>query len=186
MASSKQAPPACIDFAWKVIIAGQGAVGKSTLVHRYVYNEFRENTMMTIGCSHHSQYLERGGKNVNLVLWDLGGQDRFDAIHPAYAGGAAAGYVMFDMADSRTLEEIDKWVLLLRKCNPSGIPLFLVGTKFDLVPDQATLDAIYALASRRQAELGLAGFMVTSSKLDIGVRETIDYLVDYLFWKNGA
>jgi Ras-related protein Rab-5C len=181
-----QANPAHVDFAWKIIIAGHGGVGKSTLIHRYVYKQFKDNTAMTIGCSHHSQYVCREDKTINLILWDLGGQKRFDMLHPAYVTGAAAGYALFDMSDVETLQEIDKWVQLIRKFNPPGTPVLLVGTKYDLVQTQEQLDNVCALASKKVADHGLDAFMVTSAKLNVNVDETINYMVDYLLWKNGG
>ncbi len=177
------ASPPGVDFAWKVIIAGSGGVGKSTLIHRFMYNQFKEDMTMTIGCSHHSQYLERQSRNINLILWDLGGQKRFDVIHPAYVGGAVAGYAIFDMTDISTLMEIDRWVDLIRKYNSQETPVMLVGTKFDLIRDQQQLDDVYRLANEKVALFDLNAFLVTSSKLDINVKETIHYIVDYLLWK---
>jgi len=184
--SGAQATPAHIDFAWKIIIGGDGGVGKSTLIHRYVYKEFKDNTAMTIGCSHHSQYIDRGNKTINLILWDLGGQKRFDMLHPAYATGAAAGYVCFDMAAVETLKDIDKWAQLIRKFNKPGTPVLLVGTKYDLMQTQEQLDEICALANQKVVALGLDAFMVTLSKMNVNVEETIIYMVDYLLWKNGG
>ncbi len=184
--TSTQATPAHVDFAWKIIIAGHGGVGKSTLIHRYVYKEFKENTAMTIGCSHHSQYVNRDDKVINLILWDLGGQKRFDMLHPAYVTGAAAGYVLFDMAAIETLQDIDKWIQLIRKFNPRGTPVLLVGTKFDLVQSQEQLDIVYALANQKVANFGLDAFLVTSAKLNVNVEETINYMVDFLVWKSGG
>lgn len=182
----QQVTPSHVDFAWKIIIGGNGGVGKSTLIHRYVYKEFRENTAMTIGCSHHSQYVNRGDRMINLILWDLGGQKRFDMLHPAYATGAAAGYACFDMSAVETLQEIDKWVNLIRKFNSPSTPVLLVGNKYDLVRTQEELDSICALANQKVAALGLDAFMVTSSKLGVNVDETVNYMVDYLLWKNGG
>nr|MDO8087053.1 Rab family GTPase [Candidatus Sigynarchaeum springense] len=183
---SGQITPDHIDFAWKIIIGGNGGVGKSTLIHRYVYKEFKDNTAMTIGCSHHSQYIERYGKTINLILWDLGGQDRFQMLHPAYATGASAGYVCFDMAAIGTLTDIDKWVQLIRKFNKPSTPVLLVGTKYDLMETQEQLDSICALANEKVAALGIDAFMVTSSKMNVNVEETITYMIDYLLWKNGG
>lgn len=186
MSNSEQATPAHVDYAFKVIISGDGGVGKSTLIHRYVYKEFKENTAMTIGCSHHSQYVCRGDKTINLILWDLGGQKRFDMLHPAYATGAAAGYAMFDMTAIETLNDIGKWVSLIRKYNTCGTPVVLVGTKYDLLQTQEQLDRVCALANEKVAQYQIDAFMVTSAKMNVNVEETINYMVDYLLWKNGC
>jgi len=142
--------------------------------------------LMTIGCSHHSQYINKNDRNINLIIWDLGGQKRFEMLHPAYVGGAAAGYVLFDMSRTETFDEIDKWIQLIRKYNAPGIPVILVGTKYDLIKTQEQLETICAKANKKVAEQGLDAFIATSSKLNYNVDETIGYMIDYLLWKNEA
>ena len=185
MASESEAAPAHVDYAWKIILGGAGGVGKSTLIHRYIFKEYKEDMLMTIGCSHHSQYITRNDKSINLIIWDLGGQKRFEILHPAYVGGAAAGYVLFDMSSMETLEEIDKWIQLIRKNNASGIPILLVGTKFDLLKTQEQMNEICNIASKKVSDLGLDAFIVSSSKLNYNVEETINYMIDYMLWRNG-
>ena len=185
MASECSAAPDHIDYAWKIILGGAGGVGKSTLIHRYIFKEFKEDMLMTIGCSHHSQYITRNEKSINLIIWDLGGQKRFEILHPAYVGGAHAGYVLFDMSNLETLEEIDKWIQLIRKNNAPGIPVLLVGTKYDLIKSQEQLDEACAIAKQKVVDHGLDAFIVTSAKLNYNVDATIEYLVDYMLWKNG-
>jgi Ras-related protein Rab-5C len=186
MAVKTEAAPSHVDYAWKIILGGAGGVGKSTLIHRYIFKEFKEDMVMTIGCSHHSQYISKGDRTVNLIIWDLGGQKRFEILHPAYVGGAHAGYVLFDMSHLETLEESDKWINLIRKYNAPGIPVILVGTKCDLLASQSQLDGACTMASKIVADNGLAAFIVTSSKLNLNIDETIEYLIDYLLWKNGT
>jgi len=185
MASKSEAVPAHVDYAWKIILGGAGGVGKSTLIHRYIYQEFKEDMLMTIGCSHHSQYITRNDRSINLIIWDLGGQKRFEILHPAYVGGAAAGYVLFEMSSLETLEEIDKWIQLIRKNNAPGIPVLLVGTKFDLLKTQEQLDKVCDIANKKVSDQGLDAFIVTSSKLNLNIDATIDYMIDYMLWKNG-
>nr|MDO8108732.1 GTP-binding protein [Candidatus Sigynarchaeota archaeon] len=180
MGSATQAAqvPVHVDYVWKIVIGGAGGVGKSTLIHRYIFKEFKDNTVMTIGCSHHSQYITKGDQNINLIIWDLGGQKRFEMLHPAYIGGAAAAYLMFDMARIETLEEIERWIQLIRKNNHSGIPVILVGTKYDLVESQEQMDNVCALANRKVADHQLVAFIVTSSKLNYNVDETSGQVVE--------
>ncbi len=138
---------------------------------------------MTIGCSHLSEYVERQGKLVNLIIWDLSGQPRFEMLHPAYVGDAYGAFVFFDMSQVDTLEDVTKWVDLVRRFNTRPIPLIFVGTKVDLITDQATLDYVYKLAEQKMAELDVNYICVTSSKTNYNVKETLDFFVDYLIWQ---
>jgi small GTP-binding protein len=176
-----------IQYRWKVVVCGPGGVGKSTMLHRYFYKQFMPDMIMTIGVSHMSHVIERHGKIINLILWDLSGQKRFEVLHPAYLGDSTGAFVVFDMSQPDTLEEVTKWAGLIRKYNSTNptLPIVLVGTKVDLLTDQGKLDAIYKKIEEKMAELELQYVCVTSSKTNYNVTETIDFLVDYILWSRG-
>nr|MDO8113681.1 Rab family GTPase [Candidatus Sigynarchaeota archaeon] len=177
--------PDKVQFRWKIVVCGPGGVGKSTLLHRYFYRQFLPDMIMTIGVSHMSHIIERNGKVINLIIWDLSGQKRFEVLHPAYVGDATGAFVVFDISAPETLEEVNRWVELIRKFNPNNkaLPIILVGTKVDLVSDQAYLDSIYKRIEEVMADLELQYICVTSSKTNYNVDETINFLIDYILWQ---
>jgi small GTP-binding protein len=118
---------------WKIMIGGKGAVGKTTIIKRYLSGEFCGNTMMTIGVQFHIQELKRRGCTIKLSLWDLGGQERFQFLLPNYCEGASGGIVLFAMNDLETLDDALTWVSMFRSRFTSNVPIILVGTKLDLV-----------------------------------------------------
>jgi small GTP-binding protein len=173
--------PDSVDFTWKVVLMGAGGVGKTTFLQRYITNEFVENTLMTIGVSHTSQYVRRNGHVANLVIWDLGGQDRFKPLHFAYTKGTHLTLLCVDLSDWGTFEEVDEWIDMMRKANGDDHPIILVGTKADLLEpgiEGKLLDAFNRLCQEKK----LISSIFTSSKLGFNVKETIDYVVDYLVW----
>ncbi|MEX2683092.1 MAG: Rab family GTPase [Candidatus Sigynarchaeota archaeon] len=176
-----------IQFRWKICVVGPGGVGKSTMLHRYFYKQFIPDMIMTIGVSHMSHVIERHGKIINLIIWDLSGQKRFEVLHPAYVGDSTGAFVVFDMSQPDTLDDVNKWVDLIRRYNANNkaLPIILVGTKVDLLTDQSQLDAIYKKIEEKMAELELQYVCVTSSKTNYNVTETIDFLVDYILWSRG-
>ena len=182
MESGKDIPDN-VDFTWKIVLMGSGGVGKTTFIHRYITNEFLDATLMTIGCSHHSQYVKRNGYVANLVIWDLGGQDRFKPLHFAYTKGTHLTLLCVDLSDLGTFEDADDWVAMMRKNNGYEHPIILVGTKFDLINPAIKDKLITAMNALCQQE-NLVTAIYTSSKLGINVKETIDYVVDYLVWLN--
>ena len=177
--------PDKVQFRWKIVVCGAGGVGKSTLLHRYFYNEFLPDMIMTIGVSHMSHVVERQGKYINLIIWDLSGQKRFEVLHPAYVGDSTGAMVVFDMSQPETLDEVNKWVEMIRKFNPNnrGLPIVIVGTKIDLVSDQAYLDKIYKRIEEKMQELDLQYLCVTSSKTGYNIDETVNFLIDYLIFQ---
>jgi small GTP-binding protein len=173
-----------VDYTYKVIVGGLGGVGKTSLLYRYVHRTFAEDMKLTVGVQFHSQELIRQGMKLNLVLWDLGGQDRFRFIQGEYIKGAAAAFLMFDLSDPATLENArDEWLPLVRKHADPTIPVVLVGTKMDLV-NEDTLRATSIMAEHIVKQHGMSGFAATSAKWNINVDETILYMVDLLIWQS--
>ncbi len=172
-----------IDYIWKIVVGGAGGVGKTSLLHRYIHDEFKEDMKMTIGCQFHDQQLTRQNKNIAMVMWDLGGQERFRFVQGDYIRGAAGAFVLFDLSDHATFENVeDEWIPLIRANAPPGIPIVLVGSKMDLV-DEPTYQAIQVEAQRLVGKHNLAGFTTVSSKWNVNVNETILYMVDFLIWQ---
>ena len=166
------------DLVWKLIVCGDGGVGKTTILYRFIHDEFLNDAKMTIGVQFHTQKIDRDGRKVSLVLWDLGGQDRFRFMCSDYIRGAFGAFICFDLSNVGTLNSVADWSEMIRE-NAPGIPIVLVGTKLDLI-SQDDADMIYSDAGKIVREQGLAVFVPTSSKLGINVNETIYYMVDTL------
>ncbi|NHJ32479.1 MAG: GTP-binding protein [Asgard group archaeon] len=116
----------------KVVLAGDGGVGKTTLIHRYITNSFIDSTKLTIGAAFHTREIETGDHSVLVQIWDLGGQEQFKqmGIFDKYFKGATVTVVMFDLTRLNTLNSIPEWTDLA--LNSSNTKLILVGGKKDL------------------------------------------------------
>ncbi len=129
----------------KVIVIGEGGVGKTTLLHRSVSNIFVDSTKMTIGTDFFMKKIEIiNEKNINkimLLLWDFAGQERFRFILKEYIRGAKGVILCFDLTRTSTLQKLYDWIDLLKEGNAFGNPdiqFFLVGTKSDLCANNPT------------------------------------------------
>jgi len=118
----------------KVLTAGEGGVGKTTLLHRYVEGKFSSETKMTIGVEFFLKELNIDGQKVMLQLWDFGGQERFRFLLESYVIGARGALLMFDLTRAMTLENIEQWVKICRKEDPN-LPILFLGSKSDLTDD---------------------------------------------------
>ncbi|MEX2715497.1 MAG: Rab family GTPase [Candidatus Sigynarchaeum springense] len=172
------------DYIWKIVIGGAGGVGKTSLLHRYIHREFKEDMKMTIGCQFHTQTLDRQNKHISMVMWDLGGQERFRFIQPEYVRGAAGAIVLFDLSDHRTFENVtEEWIPIIRNNASPSIPILLVGSKMDLVREDV-YQVMQVEAQRLVEQYNLSGFTTVSSKWNVNVDETILYMVDFLIWQS--
>ncbi|MHA1263725.1 MAG: GTP-binding protein [Candidatus Helarchaeota archaeon] len=123
------------DYLFKVIVVGDGAVGKTALTIRFAEGRFQDHYKMTIGVDFAIKMVEIGGKRVKLQIWDTGGQERFSYIRPLYYKGAMGVVYVFDITNRASFEHLPKWHKEVSDyCG--NIPALLVANKCDL-PDKA-------------------------------------------------
>ncbi len=117
---------------FKVVVFGNAAVGKTTLIHKIMTGSFLENTHVTIGVEFHVKKIEIDGIDTTLQVWDFGGEDRFNFLLPMYIGGARGGIFVYDITDPKSLFNFDHWMQAVKDSNPE-LPILIVGTKSDLI-----------------------------------------------------
>ena len=159
-------------FILKILTAGEGGVGKTTLLHRYVEGKFSEETKMTIGVEFFLKETEIDEKHCTLQLWDFGGQERFRFLLESYVLGAKGALLMFDLTRYQSLENLDQWVKLVRRGDPN-LPILFLGTKFDLT-DEIMVEDDYA--QEYIDKYNLIGYLKISSKTGDNVIEAFNSL----------
>jgi len=117
----------------KLVLLGEAAVGKSSVVMRFVQNDFSENKEPTIGAAFLTQKCRLEDRVLRYEIWDTAGQERFHSLAPMYYRNAQAAVVVYDITKATSLEKAKSWVKeLQRQANPN-IVIALVGNKLDLV-----------------------------------------------------
>lgn len=158
----------------KLVIGGDGGVGKTTLIHRYIDGEYLEGKI-TIGSDFRVKELMNGHElRILLQIWDLGGQERFRFITPDYCRGADFGFLCFAMDDKNSFKNLDEWYNIFVS-NAPQIKILLIGTKCDL-------DSAVSLAEIQtyMNEKNLMGFFETSSKTNIGIDDAFKKIPEIL------
>ena len=123
------------DATFKICIFGDGGVGKTTLVNKYLTGVFKGDTTITIGVDFHIKVLRMYGMRVKLQIWDFAGEERFRFLLPGYMRGASGGVFMYDITRYSSLQHLDDWISVLNTDvlkTPEQIPILLVGGKTDL------------------------------------------------------
>ncbi|MEM2637379.1 MAG: GTP-binding protein [Candidatus Korarchaeota archaeon] len=118
-------------YVFKIVLLGDGAVGKTSLVRRYVEKTFQKKYIMTIGVDFYSKRVEIDGEQVLLVIWDLAGQPMFNTVRSSFYSGSRGGILVFDLTRESTLPNLHGWLNELRKHAPDA-PVILIGNKADL------------------------------------------------------
>jgi len=159
---------------FKVIVAGDGGVGKTTLLKRYIDNTFDLHTKMSIGVEIHQKVVEIDDKiRCELILWDLGGQDHFRFLLDRFVDGASGALLMFDLTRISTLFNLEEWTSIVRK-HDETLPCILLGGKYDLLETQSYDDE---KALSMQKETNCAYFLKVSSKTGENVNYAFELLV---------
>ncbi|MFX1468126.1 MAG: GTP-binding protein [Promethearchaeota archaeon] len=119
-----------------MIIIGPGAVGKTSLIYRFVENKFSFRYKMTIGADFLSKVIQsypHSDTTVKLQIWDIGGQDRYKFLRSSFFDGANGALIVFDLSRGHTFEELDDWLSDLREYAREKVPFILIGNKVDLI-----------------------------------------------------
>ncbi|MBY8991069.1 MAG: GTP-binding protein [Candidatus Lokiarchaeota archaeon] len=125
------------EYAYKLILGGEGGVGKTSMVHRFVENAFQTDYKSTIGTSIMKKECDFEGldSKVRFVLWDLAGQAQFKRVRQSYLSNAEAGILVYDVTRKDTLDKVENWFSEIKDVSPN-ISLILVGNKIDLTEDR--------------------------------------------------
>lgn len=161
----------------KVSLLGEFAIGKTSLVRRFVYNIFDERYLTTIGVSIcRKEMVMYDSSLLNLVIWDLASSDKYEDLRSHYLHGTAGALLVCDLTRPDTIEAIrTTYVEQLLKNSPDAA-IVVVGNKVDLVdPKSEALAQFEQLAS----DLG-APFKTTSAKTGENVEAAFTLLANLL------
>ncbi|KFO90291.1 Ras and EF-hand domain-containing protein, partial [Buceros rhinoceros silvestris] len=118
--------------AYKIVLAGDAAVGKSSFLMRLCKNEFRDNTSATLGVDFQMKRLIVDGEPTVLQLWDTAGQERFRSIAKSYFRRADGVLLLYDVTCEKSFLNVREWVDMIEDSTHESIPIMIVGNKADL------------------------------------------------------
>merc|ERR1712232_312014 len=116
----------------KIVILGEGRVGKTSLLNRFVNCEFNEYEASSVSAAYLERSLTINGQQVRLSLWDTAGQERFHSLAPMYYRDALGALIVYDITDRESLEKAKRWLNELYTANRKDMIITLVGNKVDL------------------------------------------------------
>lgn len=157
----------------KICLLGDFAVGKTSLVRRFVEGRFDDKYLSTIGVKISRRSLARPNGTMNLLVWDLAGSEEFK--ESSYLQGTAGALIVCDVTRRSTLETLKNYAMYLHQITV-GVPLVFIGNKMDLVDQHAIKESeLQAVA----AGFGCP-FILTSAKTGNQVEVAFQMLAEQL------
>lgn len=116
---------------FKLVLVGDGGVGKTTFVKRHLTGEFEKKYIATLGVEVHPMVFHTNHGPIRFNVWDTAGQEKLGGLRDGYYIGGHCGIIMFDVCSRITYQNVPKWYKdLVRVCE--NIPIVLVGNKVDV------------------------------------------------------
>lgn len=124
----------------KICLLGEFAVGKTSLVRRFVEGRFDDRYLSTIGVKISRRVVERPTGNMNLLIWDLAGSDEFNGqIQSSYLRGSAGAFIVCDLTRRETLSGFERYIEQIRAVGLS-VPTVFLANKLDLTDERVVSD----------------------------------------------
>jgi len=144
------------DISFKIIILGDPAVGKSSILLKFIDNPFETQTFTTAGLDFKSKEVELDdNEKVKLCIWDTAGQDRLRCLTRSYYQDCHGILLVFDFTSRSSFEKISFWIQEVENSvSNSNVVKFLIGNKTDLTDKfEVTLEEASELAEKYNIKL---------------------------------
>lgn len=118
---------------YKVVLLGDGNVGKTSLVRRFCEGMFDESRILTIGVDFQIKTVQLGERTLRLSIWDVAGQERFRTFRDQFYAGTLAAALVYDVTAPATFFNLPRWRDEVMSSVPN-VPMVVIGNKLDLGP----------------------------------------------------
>jgi Ras-related protein Rab-5C len=125
-------------MAMKLVLLGEGQVGKTSIVTQLVSRTFRPAMSATIGIAFQPYTLATPQGSVTIHIWDTAGQEQYRALTPMYYRSADVALLVYDVTTVESFDAMEKWLEDLKEKAPTLVNIIIVGNKIDLI-DQRTI-----------------------------------------------
>jgi len=173
------------EFVFKIVILGDSAVGKTSLINQYVEKMFQEDYKPTLGANIIRKDVIIDGINakVRLIMWDLAGQEKYNVIRSMYFQGCVGALLVYDITRHNTFDNINsKWLKDFDKYVKKEGAYILIGNKIDL-KDERVISTDQG--SKFAEEIKASSFVETSAKYGENVEKAFVSLVNQILRNYG-
>lgn len=172
------------EFVYKIVILGDAAVGKTSLINQFVEGSFQEDYKPTLGANIVRKDVNLDKTRVRLIMWDLAGQEKYRVVRSMYFQGCEGALLVYDVTRYNTLDSVNtKWLRDFKKYVKKKGVYILIGNKIDLKKQRV-------IPTERGKELAkkikASHFIETSAKLGENIEEAFSLLVNQILSNHGV
>ena len=170
-------------FRFKIVVIGDGAVGKTSLIKKFTKGTFEKDYIKTIGAQLSKYNKEINGDMIRLIFWDIAGQADFDFLHHLFYKESKAAIIVYSLEENdlgkNSFDHIKNWYNELKKyCG--DVPVVLFTNKADLVK----IDSLKTIIIQKLVKkYNFLGYFTTSAKTGQGVIEAFNAIIEELYYK---
>lgn len=161
-------------YVFKIIVCGDYAVGKTTLLRRYTELKFTEDYLPTLGVNMLRKEMEFANNKVKLMLWDVAGQELYAQVREQFYVGTKGAILVYDVTRPESFVNISKWRKEILDVVKNPVYCILVGNKIDLEHKVTTEEG-----KKLAKELNMP-FLETSARTGTGIEKAFSLLIENL------
>jgi small GTP-binding protein len=121
-----------IPYVFKILLLGDGGVGKTSLLRRFIHNTFDVDYHSTIGVQFMTKIIKFHNKNVKLVIWDIAGQSKHTTYRHLYYKAANGVILVYDLTRENSFYNLPKWIKDAKESVGPDMKIAIFGNKEDL------------------------------------------------------
>ena len=168
----------------KLILIGDGRVGKTSIINKYINNIFNEGEEMTINSSYCERDVLFNDKKYKFSFWDTAGQEKFNSITPIYYRDAKGVLLVYDISNPHSFERVKKWIEEMKEINNEAV-FNIVGNKYDLKEQTKNFkfNFIDDEIAKKLAQKNKTDLFFTSAKTGENINQCFENLMQKVFNK---
>lgn len=158
-----------------ILLVGEAATGKTSIIGRFINNTFIQNSAATIGIDYRTKKTKYNGVDIKLEIWDTAGQEKYQALPATFYSRADAIAIVFSLTSTDTFEKVESWLESITNYKSSdSVTIAILGNKKDLVEERVVGDE----EIRRMCESKNIQFFAVSAKSGEGVEDVFNYFTE--------
>jgi small GTP-binding protein len=155
----------------KIVFLGSYAVGKTSIVNRFMYEQFSRDYEVTMGVDYFTKTIVVDKTSVSLRIWDTAGQEQYWSLIPIYIRDTQVAIIVYDLSDEKSFEAAQAWFGKLTEVRNDGVRVVLAGNKADLTRE------VSESAVKKFADDHKINELTVSAKLGTGINELFETVV---------